>query len=398
MRTRVYFTIPPKVVAELPTGRPYLLPNSLQYYEASLKVKPLTNSSYHPVQLYDDVTFLEARTTGVTHSKIGFPSIAPFGFHTASVRIGRGVSDANETIPFIPANNDIYLSATSLYGLYNKVASDVPSTLTSLAELPETIKAIYRILADGIKLAKQLRKSDLRSAWKTLNRAAVARNDSLSGVSSKVWLSWYLAISPTISDISNHIETYKREDRVWRKFSKSTKEMSTTVTEDQYGLYQQVNISNTVKWSCIINGRLTMDQLEEKFSAPENQAGALYAIVPFSFIADWIVDISAYLESAHIFQDLDYDAWKSTASTRDEVVKSFSIGYSNQQLSQPDVSARTLMRNTFNHQQATITREPISELPDMPLIPWKKRIVSETLINRSLTAASLFRVLSSKRN
>jgi len=298
----------------------------------------------------------------------------------------------------LPAVDDIYLSATSLHGLYKKVASDVPSTLTSLAELPETISAVYRILTDGIKLAKALRKADLRSAWKSLNRATIARQDSLSGVSSKVWLSWYLAISPTISDISEHIETYKRSDRVWREFKKSSREMSSTVTEDESGFYNQVNLSNTVKWSCIINGRLQIDQLKEKFSASQNQTGALYAIVPFSFIADWIIDISTYLESAHIFQDLDYDAWKTTATSRDEVIKSFNIGYNNQQLSTETIRARTDVRNTVIINQATIAREPISELPDMPLIPWKKKLVTETQINRSLTAAALFRLLSSKKN
>ncbi|DAD52249.1 maturation protein [ssRNA phage SRR6050738_2] len=397
-RVRIYFTLPPKVVSELPTGRPYLLPNSLLFSTASVSVKPLHNSSTTAVQLYDDIYFLNAETTGPAYSRIPFPGTAPLGFNVASVTIGRGLPSASDYIPFLPAVDDIYLSATSLHGLYKKVASDVPSTLTSLAELPETISAVYRILTDGIKLAKALRKADLRSAWKSLNRATIARQDSLSGVSSKVWLSWYLAISPTISDISEHIETYKRSDRVWREFKKSSREMSSTVTEDESGFYNQVNLSNTVKWSCIINGRLQIDQLKEKFSASQNQTGALYAIVPFSFIADWIIDISTYLESAHIFQDLDYDAWKTTATSRDEVIKSFNIGYNNQQLSTETIRARTDVRNTVIINQATIAREPISELPDMPLIPWKKKLVTETQINRSLTAAALFRLLSSKKN
>lgn len=385
VRVKVPFVVPPKVAADAVTGRPYLLPNLLSYMEDTKEVYPRSNSSSVPERLTSTIVAIEATREG--------PGVTPFNIAGQNLSSGWGPWFAENLSPFLPPVDDIYLSATALHGLYKKVATDAPSTLTSLAELPEAIGALYRILADGIKLAKSLRHLDARQAYSVVNAAVKARKDSLSEVSSKVWLSWYLAVAPTISDVAEHISFLSREDRVWRKYQKSAK--SQTVTIDEYSpwnYYSQINTTTTVKWSCIINGRLTMDQFKSKLQGSDNISAALYAVIPFSFIADWIVDVSAYLESAAIFQGLDYDAWKTSSTSIEEVQKSSYIGYNS------NAGARTEKRNSYFHKSFRVDREPTGSLPDMPLIPWKRKLVSETLINRSLTAASLFRVLASKKN
>lgn len=214
-------------------------------------------------------------------------------------------------------------------------------------------------------------------------------------MSSKVWLSWYLAVSPTISDISEHLSLVSREDRAWRKFSKSATEV--TRFEQRRPVYDSditTQTTTTIKYGVLIEGLMKIDQFKKKVNESDNQTAALYAVVPFSFIADWIVDVSTYLESAHIFQGLSYDAWKTSCTLYESAEITNIIG------SVPGYGYfRTEKDNKFFVRKFRVDREPLyGGLPEMPLIPWKKRIVDETLINRSLTAAALFRVLGSKKN
>lgn len=380
--------------SQLPaTSRPYLRPNLLTFENYERECYPRTNTSRSIVPLSEngDSFIYETFREGAVS--------ASFGFVGPPVPFSVGVGPFSHDTSRLPPVDDIYLSATSLHGLYKKVASDAPSTLTSLAEAPETIKALYEILKDGIKLAKSLRRLDARSAYRTVNAAVKARNDSLSGVSSKVWLSWYLAVAPTISDIAEHLSLITREDRAWRKFSKSSTEVTrhetTYAVEGFASVFQR---TTTVKYGVYINGRLTIDQFKSKVSGSDNLSAALYAVVPFSFIADWIVDVSTYLESAAIFQGLDYDAWKTSCTLEEYVERTHTIS-SNIPFDQRLYHADTEKENKLFTRRFRVDREPIfGELPSMPLIPWKKRIVDEAKINRSLTAAALFRVLLSKKN
>lgn len=369
----------------LPGSRPYLLPNALTFAKSEVEVHPRNSTS-------DSAWDNGSNFIGLGASRDGAPYVTPFNTEefTGAIGVGRNPNSEN---PLPGPVDDIYLSATALHGLYKKVASDVPSTLTSLAEAPETIKAVYHILQDGIKLAKTLRKLDARSAYKAVNSIVKGRKDTLSGVSSKVWLSWYLAVAPTISDISEHVSLLSRTDRVWRKFSKSSTVITDTRTSEHIeGYYSADVVKTTVKYGCYINGRLTVDQFKAKLTGSDNFSAAAYAVVPFSFIADWIVDVSTYLESASIFTGLDYDAWKTSVYERSYSEKSLAIGYNSQQ--KASVAPIKWYDRAFR-----VDREPLADgLPEMPLIPWKKNLVDKTLINRSLTAAALFRVLASKKN
>lgn len=387
VKVRVRIPVLYKGVAQelLPGHRPYLLPNALTYAKTELEIHPSSSTS-------DSAWTNGGGFTALGASRSGAPYFSLFNVEGFGGYVGVGRHPNTQTLLPGPVD-DIYLSATSLHGLYKKVASDIPSTLTSLAEAPETIKAVYHILQDGIKLAKSLRKLDARTAYRSVNSLVKSRKDSLSGVSSKVWLSWYLAVAPTINDISEHVSLLSRTDRVWRKFSKSsTVIVDNRTSEHIEGYFSAEVIKTTVKYGCYINGRLTVDQFKSKLTGSDNLSAAAYAVVPFSFIADWIVDVSTYLESASIFTGLDYDAWKTSVYERLYTEKSPAIGYNSQQTARVDPIK-------WVDRSFRVDREPLPDgLPEMPLIPWKKNLVDQTLINRSLTAAALFRALSSKKN
>lgn len=392
------------------SSRPYLVPNQLQTTGRDLEIYPdhYTHDQLVPARIPDNnevygyYSNLYRGGPVMSHFyRQNLPVNDPV--QTDSVGIGFYGNPTNFDFP-LPPVDDIFLSATALHGLYSKVASDIPSTLTSLAELPESLKALYGILVDGIKLAKSLRHLDARQAYRTVNARVKQRKDSLSGLSSKVWLSWYLAISPTVSDIAEHISLTSREDRLWRKYSKSAVER-TFDREDLSGLpdvgtYYHANDTMTaIKWSVIINGRMTIDQFKRKVTHVDNYQAAAYAVVPFSFIADWIVDISTYLESASIFQGLDYDTWKTSVRSEIESIKTSRVAVLRQDSGFPPIFVHAKKPQLIRRQAFRVNREVIyGGLPDMPLIPWKKKLVNETKINRSLTAAALFRVLSSKKN
>jgi len=364
---------------------PYLLPNFLDYMTVERNVHPKQVESSVHYDAGNGTIYTGATSEGFVES--------PFYVAPYSPAVGRGVWQGNLPFsPFLPVPDDLYLSATALHGLYNKVGGELPDTLTSLAELPETIRAIQKIFLSGVKLAVKLRRFDLQTVYRDLDNAAKRRQDSLSGLSSKVWLSWWLAVKPTIEDAGAHLELLSREDRQWRSYSRSAVE--TVETHDEYppnGYFYHEKLTNVIKWSVIVESKLTVDEYRDKFTGSGNQFSAAWAVVPFSFIADWAVDISSYLSNASTFDTLKYSAWKTSVVSKEVRLKQSFIGYNSQ-------ATATAPRSTFNEKSFRVSREPVSELPDMPLIPWKRTIADPTVLSRALTSLSLIRVLTSKRN
>lgn len=386
----VFPVVIPEVVrpSDLPEGtKPYLRNNYLSFTSVKRSVVPWRLESNESVLTNSKSILTSCSSEGIKVSNFG-SIFTPYG-----VSIGKGVAGENSFPPYIPDPDDIYLSATALHGLYVKVNNEIPETLTSLAELPETLRAIQSVLLAGVKLAIQLRKFDLQTVYKSLDKASKRRQDSLSGLSSKIWLAWYLAIKPTILDIGDHINILSREDRVWRVYDKGAANKSSFAIDNPgYGSYIEHKL-DFVKWGVIIEGRLTVDEFKDQFTEDGSLSAALYAIVPLSFVADWAVNISEWLASSSIFNGLEYESWKTTGASYDVAERRYDICYQG-----PTNKANTLpwkyVSRTFK-----VVRDPnIGPLPDMPLIPWKKQLIDETKINRSLTALSLLRVLGSKRN
>lgn len=379
IRVRVPVFRKPPAVVQVPLEKPYLLPNSLTFVES--EVRSTRNHyefhGYLPINGGSIVTDLVIDGLGLHNMPISaFPPFRVFF-----------LSPAADSSP-IPPYDDIYLSSTALHGLYKKVASDLPSTLTSLAELPETLSAVKDILKDGVKLAIALKKFDAKFVYSYLNKKAIAKKDDLSLLSSKVWLTWYLAVSPTISDISEHLSLLSREERVWRKFSKTA-----TIGSDQ-GFGDDTEFTHyrneyTVKYGVLVEGRCTLDEYKNRFADADQLSSALYAIVPLSFVADWAVDVSSYLESANILQGLEYDAWVTTVRNEQEITK-----HGKNLIQQEYYPLERPYRSDLR--KFRLDRTPLDVLPSMPLIPWKKKLVDSTVLSRTLTALSLIRAFSSK--
>lgn len=411
IRTRIYFIVPPKVSSELLTGKPFLLPNQFLFIDSEIAASPMRVESSQIHDFGIDANYNQNFASFVSHEGLAsfqnatdlWPGSGNINDRPESTSVqldvGRVPLVTSTLVTTVPSIDDIYLSATSVHGLYKKVSSDVPSSLTSLAELPETVKMVYKALQDGIKLAKQLRRLDVRSAFRELNRRSIARNDSLSGLSSKVWLTWYLAVAPTLEDAANHVALLSREERTWRKFSKSSSELVSSHDENPaLDFYSQYDTKTTIKWSTIIEGRMTADQIQEKFSSIGSDSSAIYAVIPFSFIADWIVDISTWLSSVNVFDGLVHTDWKTSTRLENLVFNSRKFGGNHLSPWEGSPDVLSSKRHRFRATRFRCERDVSNDLPDMPLIPWKKQLVDQTLINRSLTSAALFRVLTNKKN
>jgi len=387
VRIRLPIIIPPVVGGDSSAEPPgtFLRPNLLSFSSYSERQLP---SSVHTVDSFDG----NFGNTVVRHDLVA-GVLPPITINGTTFVLSHSAFSADIQYQPLGYYEDLYDSSTAIHGLYKKIASSLPSTFTSLAELPETIKAVLTVFKDGVKLFKRLKHLDASGVYSSLNYLSKSRKDSLSGLSSKVWLQWYLAINPTVNDISDHLALLTREGRVWRKYQKTVTSESFFADDSHPYYYAHQKTTTKFKYSVIVEGRATIDEYKKRAADADVLTSALYAVVPLSFVADWAVDLSAYLESATVLEGLNYTPWQTSSTKVEEFEKSSFLNF------HAGAGVGVLNHPYRRHvDRFRMDRLPLLSLPDMPLIPWKRALVDQTVINRSLTSLALLRVLLSKKS
>lgn len=196
--------------------------------------------------------------------------------------------------------------------LYSKVKDDLPSYYTMAAESGEAIDTLRKILYEGIKLARNLYRFNVEGL---IDSAKGFKSPKLIA---ETWLTWVYGIAPVVQDIEDIIRVASRDERVWRSFS-------TSVDAGSYGsisgsplLDGEVEHSYRafVRYGAILESSFSTERYLQQISHWEQQAGVIYEAIPFSFMLDWLVNISDYLNSVNVMEGRFLHGWVSTGVRR----------------------------------------------------------------------------------
>lgn len=292
------------------------------------------------------------------------------------------------TNPPTSISPDPELNNEALRKLYNKVHSDLPDYFTAAAESPELISLLKRTAKEGLLLAKEIYRLDVKRLAGRLN-SKVSAND-LAGV----WLSWIYGITPTLNDIDDTLRVLSREERTWRSFSTSVMHRATTDDSSNLSVFIQgtrnSNDTTISRWGVIMEGRMNIARYLMRASHWQVTASTIYQVVPLTFMVDWIADISGYLSACTVLDTLELTSWNTYSAKTEHLISgkfapnplypTFARYWS------PEFSAGYL---TY-----AVRRDVYGSLPDMPDIKVAKPVWDTTSFQRALNA---FAILVARR-
>lgn len=284
-----------------------------------------------------------------------------------------------DPVPVDPTVPTIDIDHNALRRFYSKVASEVPDYLTAAAESGELVRTLTNIVKESIKLVKEIKLLDLKRLKGRLHTSP----EELSGL----WLTWVYGLAPVVEDITKTIDVVKHADRTWRSYSASSSDLTTSTIDPSsvsmaYGA--SVEHTRTFKYGAIIEGRLTVDRVYRDQVNWQSAVGTVYELIPFSFMLDWIVNISEYLKSAQIFEDKVYHAWKTKVIKRQSKFK----GRLDYNPIYPAIFLRTDELEAFSF-GLDVERTRIGTIPDMPDIKVKKPASDVLTVSRAINSLAI---------
>lgn len=256
------------------------------------------------------------------------------------------------------------LDKEALFGLYTKVANELPNLLTIMAEYKEMRRTLLNIVKSGITLIKGLKNLDLaRLAGKV--KGVTAKDIS------NEWLQFQYGVLPVVNDLKAFADATMRTGRTWRKYTKKA-EMpivaidSVPYTNSGFTFDRQFDIKLTVKYGVIISvsSSATNDPSGLlKSLGFMNPASTAYELVPFSFMLDWILPIGDYIRSASVLDNaIVLSAWKTQVTQETVYRKILPItAYASGAMISGTGSSGLYKSSYLN-----VRRIPMSTLPEMP--------------------------------
>lgn len=375
----VYINVPrvvmPKDRTKLPKDqRFYLKPNKLIY------------AMNHNIML--------PSTIGVRFKIDGFYGIPGLGFDGFASLTGIGsffpklflapridIPGARYNNAFHPGASDPQLDMEALNKLYKKAQSELPNYFVAVGESPELLKLIKRIALEGYKLFREIYKLDVKRLAGRLSSNVTAKDLA------EIWLTWIYAISPTLSDVADTLDVISREARTWRSYSAASKRILVEDDTDNLKVFPLAKKSTTLisRYGLILEGKLSAEKYLLKAGKWQNIAGTAYELAPGSFMLDWFVDISSYLNSCTIFENLQYCAWK-TVSKKLEYNFDGRFRWIN-----PDDGVTMLQSDKFMTKSLSfaVERTLLNQLPSMPDIKVNKPVFDGSSLQRAINAVSI---------
>lgn len=189
--------------------------------------------------------------------------------------------------------------------------------LSNLAEMPETIMGILSGIREIFRMYKEARKGDFRLQNKISRLRLIANPtnkqrkelaDALEA-SSSIWLTYRLAISPTVGMIEDALDLYFKGLSVFERY-RETKPDSSLLDVSYLG---DSSVTIPVTDRAFIKRKY--DLLISKFGFPP--LGAAWELVPLSFVLDRYVNIgellTAFSPDLSVEQGATY-SWKVSGS------------------------------------------------------------------------------------
>jgi len=373
------------------------IPIWVQAYSLVLKKKrgPTSQTSYLTPNLLDyrvGYSFLTPQNLRVSFNDVGMPvgywsgyydvtgpgnSKAP-GYYTPVVPVGYPLVNP----PYLGGPNSI-LSEEALRGLYNKVYSALPDYYTATAELPELVNLLKRTAIEAASLVKEIYRLDVKRLAGRLDYKVSAKDLA------QLWLTYIYGVAPVLDDVADTLKFISREARTWRSYVKRESEVTTYDDWDHTPIQYSNPIrdihTDSVSWGVIIEGRMTVSEYLYRASHWQKTAATVYEVIPFSFMLDWIADISGYLNACQIFEGLSYKAWSSYSKKRE-------YSFSGKFVTNPDYPTMGSWSSPLfstGYLSFSMRRDFPMALPDMPDISITKPPTDLSHLNRIINSLAI---------
>jgi hypothetical protein len=301
LRKRVRSVVKRNISNPAETPGLFLKPNKLNYFMYSnVKIPHLSSHEIFDVDPYG------AYPSYFNDLQVANAFINEVNPNTAGS--GHMYNLAPVTLASSPSNpQDSELREKALIKLYQKCIDVVPNYGEAYGEAFETYETIHKILFEGVALITELvtmNKKRLLGRLKDVSPKTI----------SEMWLTWVYGIKPLLSDIQDTLALIENSSRTWRSYSASvgvdlsSPYSGSTLSSNFTG---REHIRKFHRFGVIIEGRLDFAEFRRRKLHWESTAANVYELIPFSFMLDWIRDLSTSLHAAHFFDDLQYAAWES---------------------------------------------------------------------------------------
>jgi len=275
---------------------------------------------------------------------------------------------------------------------------------------------IYQSLDDMIRTVRHLRKGRFERAYRQLfgnpTRGVYdysAKQWKWKGHrgkrdASRLWLEWTYGWSPLVGDVYDAIQDMKRNSvPLILNARASVIEQSTTKTSAaiSFGLTTtgltasvpfDISLKKYTKFSISVNYRVLNTILSDLNSAGiVNPLETAWELTPFSFVADWFINVGDWLRNASIGTGLQFLHGSETTIQRVEAVSIRK--YANMQARRPGYQRAFGMGLVdYSSESLQVKRLPLSSPPSMSL-HINHNVLS---VSRIVSAAALLKTLLSK--
>jgi hypothetical protein len=293
--------------------------------------------------------------------------------------------------PLQPASLDVPEEAKSraLIRLYEKILDETPNYYTVLAESGETLNTLRSIALKGLDLAQDLYRLNFKSISQSFK-------DSNLKTAADTWLSWIYSISPTVSDIKGTVELIARTNRVWRTYSAGVSAGSYVGPgETMLDGKSEFVFERYCRYGCTLEGNMSLSRYLARAQSWEQTAATVYEVIPFSFMLDWIVDISGYLNAVNVVDGRLIDAWYTEGIRQYTYAEGFPLVIDPTGAPYPgtyrELDWVVKPRLTIVRDLIVCRRSVLADLPDMPkpIVPTSAQLFDGVSLQRGINALAI---------
>lgn len=190
----------------------------------------------------------------------------------------------------------------------------------SIAEGRQTVNSVVAAAGAMARAARAVRHGDLGGALRALGQAPSGSNKKRLSLNDpgSTWLSMQYGWLPLLSDVYEAATNWEAVTAPPRKFKLRKRKRARVVSTTPEGHYM-VQHRDLTSYEARVH-------ITESISVPRalgltDPLGIAWEVVPWSFVVDWFLPISTYLDTLNVFQGLDATvAWTYYYSCESTIV------------------------------------------------------------------------------
>lgn len=216
-----------------------------------------------------------------------------------------GVGSWGVNVGFLNHSNDYAivdeLRYSSLYKLSNSARNGIANLSNMAVEYQGLKSTVGTYLLDGLKLMLRGKKAVQKAIIEGLS-------DSKKLASG--YLGFVYGLTPLISDVNKIINEMNEKGRTWRRYNGRAKKKWSSVTSgsNEFSSWTiERTFELTIKNQVMVTGTTSHPVIANHAST--NNLAAGWEFTPWSFVVDWAIPISTWLESHDLFSGVSVKNW-----------------------------------------------------------------------------------------